>query len=124
MRVLSIGEDPATVDYSKTPPGIDEAYIRAGLDKQAADMKARGWDAGLCLVPPGVDQAVAEVRRRLAEHPVDGGLLGGGLRMPPERLEVFEALVNEVRRSAPDAALAFDNDPHEGADAVARQAPR
>ena len=87
-------------------------------------MRARGWDAVMCLVQPQVDEATATLKRRLAEGRYDVVLMGGGLRAPPDRLEVFEALVNEVRRSAPDAALAFDNDPHEGADAVARQAPR
>ena len=122
MHVLSVGEDPATVDYSKTPDGVDEAYIRRGIDKALAEMKARGWTARMCIVPPEVDGALATFKRMLAEEPVDVLLFGGGLRMPPERVEVFEALANEARRSAPNARLAFDNDPHEGADAVGRQA--
>ena len=42
MHILSVGEDPSTVDYSKTPEGVDEAYIRKGIDKAVADMNARG----------------------------------------------------------------------------------
>ena len=121
MHVLSVGEDPATVDYSKTPKGVDEAYIRAGIDRALAKMRERGWDARMCIVPPDVDAAIAVFRQALAEQPCDVLLMGGGLRMPPERLELFEALMNEARRSAPNARLAFDNDPHDGADAVSRQ---
>ena len=122
MNVLSVGEDPATVDYSKTPDGVDEAYIRQGIDKALVDMKARGWDARMCIVSPDVNAALATFREMVAAEPVDVLLMGGGLRMPPGRVELFEALMNEARRSAPNARLAFDNDPHEGADAVARQA--
>ncbi len=121
MNVLSVGEDPSTVDYSKTPDGVDEAYIRQGIDKALAEMQARGWRARMCIVPPDIDAALASFRRMLAEELVDVILFGGGLRMPPDRVEVFEALMNEARRSAPHARLAFDNGPHEGADAVSRQ---
>ena len=121
MNILSVGEDPATVDYLKTPHGVDEAYIRQGIDKALAEMNARGWRARMCIVPPEIDGALATFKRMLAEEAVDVILFGGGLRMPPDRVEVFEALINEARRSAPQASLAFDNDPHEGADAVARQ---
>lgn len=121
MRVLSVGEDPATVDYSKTPDGVDEAYIRKGIDQAIAEMNAKGWNARMCIVPPDIDAALGIFRQALAAHPCDVLLLGGGLRMPPERLKLFEALINEARRSAPDARLAFDNDPYEGREAVARQ---
>ena len=121
MHVLSVGEDSATVDYSKLPAGVDAAYIRQGLDKALDDMKARGWNVRMCLISPDPDAALAAFRQMLAAGAVDVILFGGGLRMPPERVELFEALINEARRSAPHARFAFDNDPHEGADAVARQ---
>lgn len=121
MRVLSVGEDPATVDYSKTPDGVDEAYIRKGIDQAISEMNTRGWNARMCIVPPDIGAALTVFRQALAAHPCDVLLLGGGLRMPPERRELFEALMNEARQSAPNARLAFDNDPYEGPDAVARQ---
>ena len=120
MRVLSVGEDPATVDYSKAPDGIDEAYIRDGIDQAISEMKSRGWDARMCIVPPNISEALAVFRQALEWGSIDVLLLGGGLRMPPERVELFEALMNEARRAAPDARLAFDNDPHGGPEAVAR----
>lgn len=124
MRVLSVGEDPATVDFTKTPSGVDEAYIRAGIDQALATMRERGWDARMCIVNPDIEAALFKFKAALAAGPWDVLLLGGGLRMPPERLELFEALVNEAHRSAPNARLAFDNDPHDGAEAVARQLVR
>ena len=124
MRVLSVGEDPATVDYSKTPPKIDEAYIREGLAKAKSDMEARGWEVRECMVQPDAGSAVAALRQELAAGPFDVVLMGGGLKSPPERTEVFEALMNEVRVSSPRSRLAFDSDPHEGAEAVARQVSR
>ncbi|MBE7218220.1 MAG: hypothetical protein INR64_07100 [Caulobacteraceae bacterium] len=121
MRVLSVGEDPATVDYSKTPEGIDEAYIRKGLAKAKAEMEAKGWEVRECMVQPGLEEAVATLKRDLASGPFDVVLLGGGLKNPPERTELLEALVNELRTSSPNSRVAFDNDPNEAPKSVARQ---
>ena len=103
MNVLSVGEDPTTVDYSNTPDGVDEASIRTGIDKALADMKAQGWIAWMCLVPPDIEPALANFKQMLAVETFDVILFGGGLRMPPARIALFEALMNEAHRSAPQA---------------------
>jgi len=66
-RVLFVGFDPATVDYSDPaiPPGMTAERIHAGIKITLADMAKRGWDAELCLIRPD-ETAVAAVEGRLA----------------------------------------------------------
>jgi hypothetical protein len=47
-------------------------------------------------------------------------VIGGGIRKPPQALELFELMVNLVRRHAPHAAIAFNTSPEDSADAAAR----
>jgi hypothetical protein len=47
-------------------------------------------------------------------------VIGGGLRIPPKSLLLFEQLVNAVHRAAPNAAIAFNTSPPDTADAAAR----
>ena len=54
-RVLLVGLDPATVDYSDPalPPGMTAEKIHAGIKLALADMTERGWLAESCLINPG-----------------------------------------------------------------------
>lgn len=125
MRVLFLGEDPETVDFSDPAisPGTDAAKIRAGIDKVMAEMRGRGWSAEECMVAPEIGRAVAQLEAALGQGaPFDCVVVGAGLRLPAGRLTLFEALVNAVRRAAPDAALAFNSSPADTAEAAARQA--
>ena len=47
-------------------------------------------------------------------------VVGGGIRTPEEQLELFESIINLIRRYAPKAAIAFNHTPHDLADAVDR----
>jgi len=40
-------------------------------------------------------------------------VIGAGVRLPPSRLGVFEAVVNAVHRAAPRAAIAFNTRPED-----------
>lgn len=122
MRVLFLGETPETADFDDpaVPPGTTPEKIRAGIDQGMAAMRARGWDAVECMVPPEVASASARLRQALAGDPFDVVVIGGGLRLPRKRVELFEALVNLVRTEAPAAALAFNTGPETTADAAAR----
>jgi len=40
-------------------------------------------------------------------------VIGAGVRLPPNRLVVFEAVVNAIYRGAPQAALAFNARPED-----------
>jgi hypothetical protein len=120
-RVLFIGQQPETVDFSDPalPPGFDAAKIHAGIAIGMKQMVDRGWAADLCLVAPDAS-ATEEVTRRLSASPYDAVVLGGGIRIPPKSLLLFERLVNAVHRAAPAAAIAFNTTPQDTADAAAR----
>jgi hypothetical protein len=65
-RVLLIGLDPATVDFSDPalPPGMSAEKIHAGIKLALADMTRRGWVVENCFINPD-DTAVPTVERRL-----------------------------------------------------------
>jgi hypothetical protein len=47
-------------------------------------------------------------------------VIGAGLRLPPNRLALFEAVVDAVHRGAPRAAIAFNTVPQDSGAAAAR----
>ena len=53
-RVLLVGYEPETVDFSNPalPTDMDAEKIRAGLALALKQMTERGWEADLCLVGP------------------------------------------------------------------------
>jgi hypothetical protein len=107
-RVMLVGLDPATVDFSDPalPPGMSAEKIHAGVKVALTDMAGRGWQAENCFINPD-ETAVPTVKRRLAEGRYDCVVIGAGVRLPPGRLVLFEALVNAIHRAAPSAAVAF-----------------
>ena len=120
-RVLLVGLDPATVDFSDPalPPGMSAERIHAGVKVALADMAGRGWQAENCFINPD-ETAVPAVERRLAEGRYDCVVIGAGVRLPPGRLVLFEALVNAIHRAAPGAAVAFNTRPEDTGAAAAR----
>lgn len=120
-RVLFIGQQPETVDFSDPalPPGFDAVKIHAGIAIGMQQMADRGWAAELCLVPPDAS-ATEMVTKQLADKAYDCIVIGGGIRIPPKSLLLFEQLVNAVHQAAPGAALAFNTTPQDTADAAAR----
>jgi hypothetical protein len=120
-RVLLIGFDPVTVDYSDPalPPGMTAEKIHAGVKLAVADMSARGWFAENCFISPD-ETAIPTVERRLAADRYDCVVVGAGVRLPPRRLALFEALVNAIHRTAPQTAIAFNTRPEDSGAAAAR----
>jgi hypothetical protein len=120
-RVLLVGLDPGTVDYSDPalPPGMSAEKIHSGVKIALVDMAARGWEAENCFINPDAS-AVPAVERRLAERRYDCVVIGAGVRLPPNRLGLFETLVNAIHRAAPDAAIAFNTRPEDTGAAAAR----
>ena len=121
MRVLFIGEQPEAVDYTDPalPPGLNAEKIHAGIDLAMSRMTERGWQADLCLIQPN-ETAAAQVERTLGSADYDCVVIGGGIRIPPRSLWLFETIVNAVHRSAPAAAIAFNTIPEDTADAATR----
>ena len=120
-RVVLIGLDPVTVDFSDPalPPGMTAEKIHAGVKLALADFAARGWHAQNCFINPD-KTAVPTVERCLAGHVYDCVVIGAGLRLPPSRLVLFEAVVNAIHRAAPQAAIAFNTRPEDSGAASAR----
>jgi hypothetical protein len=120
-RVMLVGLDPSTVDFSDPalPPGMSAEKIHAGVKVALADMAGRGWQAENCFITPD-ETAVPTVERRLAEGRYDCVVIGAGVRLPPGRLVLFEALVNAIHRAAPGAAVAFNTRPEDTGAAAAR----
>ena len=120
-RVLLVGLDPATVDFSDPalPPGMSAEKIHAGVRVALADMAERGWQAENCFINPD-ETAAPAVERRLAEGRYDCVVIGAGVRLPPSRLVLFEALVNAIHRAAPGVAIAFNTRPEDTGAAAAR----
>jgi hypothetical protein len=123
-RVLLVGYDPDTVDYSDPalPRGMTADKIGAGLSLALNQMTERGWEADLCLIRPD-ETAVKTVERHLASADYACVVIGAGVRLPPQDLTRFETVVNAVHRAAPAAAIAFNTRPEDSADAAARWLP-
>ena len=124
VRLLLVGYDPDTVDYSDPAlqPGMDAEKIRAGIALALKQVTDRGWQGDLCLIRPD-ETAVQTVERQLASANYDCVIIGAGVRLPPKDLVLFEAVVNAVHRGAPTAAIAFNTRPEDSADAAARWLP-
>jgi hypothetical protein len=120
-RVLFVGQQPETVDFSDPalPPGFDAQKINAGIAIGKAKIVERGWQADLCMIPPD-ETAGPILEKQLKSASYDCVVIGGGLRLPPKSLLLFERVVNAVRRAAPNAAIAFNTRPEDTAEAAAR----
>ena len=120
-RVLFVGQEPETVDFSDPalPPGLDAEKIHRGIAAGMKQMSERGWQADLCLVRPD-ESGRASLERDLQAATYDCVVIGGGIRIPPKSLLLFEALLNTVHKSAPDAFIAFNTKPEDTGAAAAR----
>jgi hypothetical protein len=120
-RVLFVGQEPETVDFSdpSLPPGFDAEKIQAGIDIAEASMTERGWTGDLCMIAPD-DSGIAMLSAQLAKADYDCVVIGGGLLLPPKSLSLFEQVVNAIHRGAPQAAIAFNTRPQDTAEAAAR----
>jgi hypothetical protein len=123
-RVLLVGQEPETVDYSDPalPRGMDAKKIQAGIELCLKQMTDRGWQADVCLIQPNA-AAVQAVERQLGAAMYDCVVIGAGLRLPPKNLLLFETVVNTVHKAAPNTAIAFNTVPQDSADAAARWLP-
>ena len=120
-RVLFVGQQPESVDFSDAaiPPGFNAEKIHEAIAVGMAKMAERGWEADLCLIRP--DKTAGFVlEQQLATTPYDCVVIGGGIRLPPKSLSLFETVVNAVHKAAPKASIAFNTRPEDTADAAAR----
>jgi hypothetical protein len=115
-RVLVIGFDPYRVPGPWDPTAAADA-VAAGMARFAE----AGIGAETCLFGlDGSDDIEAVVTDALGSRPWEVVVVGGGIRKPEELLDLFERVVNLVRRHAPDAAIAFNSSPADTFEAAAR----
>jgi hypothetical protein len=60
------------------------------------------------------------LEKQLSSANYDCVVIGGGIRLPPKSLPLFEIVINAVRNAAPSASIAFNTRPEDTADAAAR----
>lgn len=117
-KVLAIGIDPMFVDFTAMPqftPAMFQIYI----DTQLERLHAAGFEVVICLIDLG-ETAEAVATRALQAENFDCVLIGAGLRLPGERLLLFEKILNLVHRLAPRAAICFNTTPADSLEAVQR----
>jgi hypothetical protein len=116
--VLAIGIDPAFADFSALP-GLTPKLIRVYIDAQIERLRALGYEVESCLVDPG-ESAPQIVESVLRSRAFDCIVIGAGLREPPERLLLFEKIINLVHVLAPQSRIAFNTTPADTAEAAQR----
>ncbi|MFC0003815.1 hypothetical protein [Micromonospora siamensis] len=112
-RVLVIGLDPVRI------PGWDPEPVVAAIARGQARFAEHGIEADLCLVAPE-EHAERQIVEALTRREYACVVVGGGIRKHEPLLELFEKVVNLVRRHAPGAAIAFNSGPEDTADAALR----
>ena len=116
--VLAIGLDPVFVDFAAIPqftPDMFRGFIDAQLDR----LRDLGFDVVSCLIDTG-ETAEAVATAALRSTSFDCVVIGAGLRLPPERLMLFEKFINLVHALAPNARICFNTTPADTAEAVQR----
>jgi hypothetical protein len=114
-RVLVIGLDPYRVPGPWDPRPVAEA-IEVGMARFAE----HGVGAESCLFGlDGSDDVEAVVTAALRARPWECVVIGGGVRND-DQLQLFEQVLNLVRRHAPHAAIAFNSTPSGTFEAAAR----
>ena len=124
IRVLLLGYDPEAVDFSDPalPPGMSVEKIRNGIEVALKQFAERGWEADVGYIQPN-ESAGSTVERQLASKTYDCVVIGAGVRLPPKRLAIFEAVINAVHKAAPHVVIAFNTRPEDSAEAAARWLP-
>ena len=121
-HILFVGQEPETVDFSDPalPPGFNAEKINAGIAVAVAKIGDRGWQGETCMISPDA-AGLALLEKTLKKQVYDCVVIGGGLRIPPRSLPLFEMVVNAVHKAAPSSAIAFNTRPEDTAEAAARQ---
>ena len=114
-RVLVIGLDPYRVPGPWDPKPVADA-----IEVGALRFAEHGVGVQACLVGlDGSDDVAAVIAAALRAQPWECVVIGGGVRNE-DQLELFEQVLNLVRRNAPNAAIAFSSTPADTFDAAAR----
>ncbi len=99
--------------------GFTPELVRAYIDAEIARLGDQGLEVQSCLIDLG-ETAELQVERVLRSRRFDCIVIGAGLREPPERLLLFERVLNLVHRLAPGSRIAFNTNPGDTAEAAQR----
>ncbi|MEU8633530.1 hypothetical protein AB0C38_15265 [Amycolatopsis sp. NPDC048633] len=113
-RVLVVGLDPARIE------GWDPEPVLAAISRGRARFGELGLEADWCLVDLDADPA-GKIAAALTDADYACVVIGGGIRKHEPLLEFFETVINLVHQEAPGAAIAFDRNPEDCADAALRR---
>jgi hypothetical protein len=120
-RILLVGIDPDLVDFTapEVPPGMNAGTIRRGIRAALDDFAVAGHDPHHLYIPldPADQQLLSG---KLATERFDCIVIGGGVRIPPSNLLLFEAVLNTIARAPSPPAIALVGHPGEATAAVAR----
>jgi len=119
--VLLVGLLPERADLSSFP-GLTVEKLKAGLTAAVEELRAQGFEASFCGIPPEAEPAEAIVTADLARLTPRVVIIGAGVRTIPEHFLLFERLINLVHRQAPQARIAFNTQPNDTVQAVQRWA--
>jgi len=115
--VLALGLDPAFVELPGSP-SITPDLVRAFIESQFERLRVSGYEVVPCLVDLG-ETAEAVTEHCLRSRNFDCVVFGAGLHSP-ERLLLFEKLLNLVHCHARSASLCFNTNPSDTLEAVQR----
>ena len=76
--------------------------VRAGIAVALKQFTDRGWESDVGFIRPN-ESAGPTVERQLRSTNYDCVVIGGGVRLPPRNLALFEVVINAVRKAAPGA---------------------
>lgn len=113
MTVLLLGFDPRSV------PGVDAALVETAIAIGQQRFDDLGIETVSCLVRPD-PTAETQIIDALQSGDYECIVIGGGVRKPEDTLEFFELVINLVHRHAPNAAIAFNSNPTDSAEAALR----
>jgi hypothetical protein len=114
--VLLIGLDPTKI------PGFDPAPVELAIAIGHKHFVDAGVEVDTCLV--AIDAAArAIIADALQAKPYGVVVVGGGIRKPDDLVELFEDVIDLIRRHAPQAAIAFNTNPTTSLDAAKRRMP-
>ena len=107
-KVLVIGVDPSTLDPAAWGVTAEQnAVIQAAIAASEREFIDAGYDVTMCLIALDADLEAVLIPKIRAKI-WDVVVIGGGLRKPPELLELFEQVTNAVHLHAAQAAIAFN----------------
>jgi hypothetical protein len=120
-HVLVIGYAPDAVDFTDPaiPPGLDQAAVAEGIERDIRLMRERGWEAE--HLPIRADGSLRGViLERLEGAAYDCIVIGAGVRMTTKHVAEFDQVIAAVRQGAPDTPIAFNASPDSSGEAASR----